>query len=167
MNRIFTAQELGIIFENEIHELLVQTKFCVLREKDIVRKYGQHVKGIDHILYHENYIICIQDKTLSSSIVLSTINHFINCVESISYKEEKRCIGIYLSKLGLTGPSRISLDDANTRNRNTFLHLEDMDLEHLKYKLLDLFYSNQIYIYDSEDTIYMLPSIYSKNKFEN
>ncbi len=153
---------LGYIFEDEIHELLVQTKLQVLREKDIVRKYGLNVKGIDHLVYHPDYIICIQDKTVSSSIVLSSVNHFINCVESISYSEAKKCIGIYLSKNGLTGPSRTAIQDANLRNRNLFLHLEDEDLEYLKFKLLDLLYSNQIYIYDSEDCLFMLPSTYKK-----
>ncbi len=155
-------KKLGRKFEDEVHELLTQTKLQVLRERDIVRKYGIHVKGIDHLIYTDSYIICIQDKTESTRIVLSSINHFITCVETISYKEKKRCVGIYLSKYGLTAPSIKSFSDINLRNNNLFYHLEDTDLEYLKHKLLELLYSNQIYIYDSEDCLYMLPS-YSKN----
>lgn len=149
-------QRIGYEFEDQVHEILIQTKLQVLREKDIVRIYGQNLKGIDHIVYHNNCIICIQDKTNNTSIVLSTVNHFINSVETISYTENKRCIGIYLSKSGLTSPARLSLSDANTRNRNLFLELEDLNLENLKYKLIKLLYSNQIYLYDSDDCIFML-----------
>lgn len=155
---MLSLQRLGYVFEDQIHEILVQTKLIVLREKDVVRKYGLHVKGIDHLIYHNDYIICIQDKTENKNIVLSTINHFITCVESVSHRENKKCIGIYLSKCGLTGPARISFYDANSRNKNLFLHLEDEDLSRLKYKLLELLYANQIYLYDSDDCSYMLSS---------
>ncbi len=153
-----TPQSLGLLFEDEVHELLVQTKLPVLREKDIVKKYGQNVKGIDHLLFHQDYIICIQDKRTSSSPVLSVVNHFIQCVESISWKENKKCIGIYLTKQGLTGPARTAISDTNSRNKNQFIELHDDNLSRLKYKLLDLFYSNHIYIYEYDDSLYMLPA---------
>lgn len=153
-----TPQSLGLLFEDEVHELLVQTKLPVLREKDIVKKYGQNVKGIDHLITHSEYIICIQDKRTSSSPVLSVVNHFIQCVESISWKENKKCIGIYLTKQGLTGPARVSFSDVNSRNKNLFIELYDNNLSKLKYKLLELFYSNHIYLYESDDCLYMLPT---------
>ncbi len=158
-----SPQALGLAFEEEIHELLVQTKLQVLREKDIVRKYGLNLKGIDHIVYHQDYLICIQDKVTSSSPVLSVVNHFIQCVENIAFKEKKKCIGIYLTKVQLTSPAKLALTDANNRNKNFFVEIQSEDLAHLKYKLLDLFYSNHIYIYEPDDSLYMLPARYEKN----
>jgi hypothetical protein len=158
MQRYISPQTLGILFEDEIHELLVKTKLQVLREKDIVRKYGSNLKGIDHMVYTDLYILCFQDKWTSTSPVLSTVNHFINCVETVSYKENKKCIGIYLTKISLTNPAKLAFSDANSRNRNLFIEIQSEDKKRLQYNLLDLLYSNQINIYESDDSVYMLPA---------
>lgn len=158
-----TPQALGLQFEDEIHELLVQTRLQVLREKDIVRKYGSNLKGIDHLVYTIGYIICIQDKVTSYSPTLSLVNHFIQCVENIGYKEGVRCVGIYLTKLSLTSPAKLALLDANKRNVNYFVEIQAEDLAHLKYKLLSILYDNQINLYESDDSLYMLPAKYEKS----
>ncbi len=158
-----SPQALGLQFEDEIHELLIQTKLHVLREKDIVKKYGLNLKGIDHLVYSIGYIICIQDKVTTSSPTLSLVNHFIQCVENIGHKENIKCIGIYLTKKALTSPAKLALSDANKRNINLFLEIQDEDLAHLKHKLLSIFYENQIYLYESDDSLYMLPARYEKS----
>lgn len=158
-----SPQALGLLFEDEIHELLIQTKLQVLRENDIVRKYGLNLKGIDHLVYGIGYIICIQDKVTSSSPTLSLVNHFIQCVENIGHKEKIKCVGIYLTKQPLTKPGKLALLDANKRNINLFLEIQDEDLPHLKHKLLSVLYENQIYLYESDDSLYMLPARYEKS----
>lgn len=163
MQKYLTPQALGLQFEDDIHNLLIQTKLQVLREKDIVRKYGSNLKGIDHLVYAIGYIICIQDKVTSSSPTLSLVNHFIQCVENIGHKEKIKCVGIYLTKQTLTSPAKLALSDANKRNINLFLEIQDDDLAHLKHKLLSILYENQIYLYESDDSVYMLPARYQKS----
>ena len=45
--------------------------------------YVDIFKGIDHLVYTDNYIICIQDKWMITSPTLSKINHFITSTNNI------------------------------------------------------------------------------------
>jgi len=165
---IRTPQEEGTAFENEIHQLLSTTKLKVLREIDVVNKYGKTNKGIDHLLYDDNnnVIICIQTKFTSSKPQLQQINHFIQCVENISLIDNKKCIGIYLTKLPLTATAYEAFINKNKKYDNYYLQITiDNKYEYenninkkyiLQYNLREYLYIYlHIYCYDYDDCIIM------------
>lgn len=165
---IRTQQQEGINFENEIHELLVTTKLKILREIDVVNKYGKTNKGIDHLLYDDNNntIICIQTKFTSSKPQLQQINHFIQCVENISSIDNKKCIGIYFTKLPLTSTAYEAFSNKNNKSNNYYLqitidnkHVDESDFNKkyiLQYNLREYLYIHyHIYCYDYDGCIIM------------
>jgi len=151
-----TPQQAGFKFEDKIHRLLSQTKFSVLREKDIVQIYGIIFKGIDHLVYTDNYIICLQDKWMITSPTLSKINHFITCTNNIGFSVGCRCIGIYLSKKQLTGPALQAFEFENTKNINHYTNLYDEDENIILDKLTRLLYENSINLYEEDGSLIML-----------
>lgn len=149
-------QKLGYDFENMIHNLIIQTNYEVLREKEIIKKYGKLFYGIDHLMYVSDYIICIQDKWKNTKSDLSEINHFIKTIEKINDVENKRCIGIYLSKLPLTKGALDAFEYENLKLKNIFMSLDNTNMSVLLNKLSLLFYSNHIFFYESDGSTIML-----------
>lgn len=153
---MLTKQKLAYEFENTVHNLISQTNYEVLREKDIIKKYGVLYYGIDHIIYISEYIICIQDKWRDTKSDLSDINHFIKTTEKISDAENKRCIGIYLSKMQITKGALKAFEYENFKCKNRFISISNVNADLLLKELSQLFYSNQIYFYDSDGSTIML-----------
>ena len=151
-----SKQELGYLFENLVHDLISKTKYPVLREKEIINIFGILSFGIDHLIILPEYNICIQDKWRDSKIQLSNINHFIKSCDKISEAENKKCIGIYLTKLGISKGGLEALEYENIKQKNFYLSLFDSDMNLLLEKLSNLLYSNQIYFYNSDGSIIML-----------
>jgi hypothetical protein len=94
-----TPQELGFLLEQAIHNNLQQKNIYCLREKDIIKKYGKHITGIDHMIIFCDKIILIQAKWLKIKPTIVAINHFIRCVNLIKKNhKDKLCIPLYVSK---------------------------------------------------------------------
>lgn len=153
---MLSRQKLGYIFENTVHNLISQTNYKVLREKDIIKKYGIIYYGIDHIINLQEYVICIQDKWRDTKSTLSDVNHFIKTIEKIGDAENKRCIGIYLSKLSITKNAFDAFEYENIKMKHKFISLSNDNMDKLLYELTYLFYSNQIYFYENDGSTIML-----------
>jgi hypothetical protein len=150
-----TPQDEGRLFEKEISSLLSLTRLKILSEKEVRQTYGQNNTAIDHMFENNFYIFCIQDKWEKSNVCISKINHFITCVNNISLKREKKCIGIYLSKMPLTKNSILSFDEQNNIRKNIFLNINAED----KYKMFDIFidflYKNKIFMFTDDNSCLM------------
>lgn len=154
---MLSKQKLGYKFEDNIHEIISQSIYEVLRERQIVNKYTVLSNGIDHLIYLYDYIICIQDKWRETKPSLSDINHFIKGVENIYIKENYiKCVGIYLSKLPLTKGGLDAFEIENNKGTNYFLSLSGDDFEEVIYKLSRLFYKNGIFFYEPDGSAIML-----------
>lgn len=114
-NSTSNLYELGYSFENSIHEQISKCKYQVLREKEIVSKYGSIIYGIDHLIIGSDFIISIQDKWKKSKPTLNDINHFIKAIERIGYIENKCYLWIYLSKMPLTSYAKSAFEYENIK----------------------------------------------------
>lgn len=154
---MYTKQQLGYKFEDDVHELISQSNYQVLREKEIVNKYSVLSYGIDHLIYLPNLIICIQDKWRDTKPSLSDINHFIKSLENIHIKENYiKCIGIYLSKSPITKYGLEAFEFENNKGNNYFLSIHEESMEIILNKLTVLFYQNDIFFYEPDGSTIML-----------
>ena len=139
------SQELGRLFENQIHQLLQKTKKKILREKEI-KKYSSHISGIDHLIICTNFCIAIQDKYVKSHKPSNTdIHHFKTCVNDLGRIINKNIIGIYLSILEPTYPAKKSIEFSNSIKNNEFIFIHNENKEKLIYQLFQFLYK-KIYI---------------------
>lgn len=150
--------QLGREFENKIHDFLLKTNSPILREKEIVRKYGKITNGIDHLVYggyHNNILIAIQDKWTSSSPQLSAINHFIRCVKCLEKIEQKNVIAIFVTKKNITKGAKESFDFENNTLRRFFV-VDDENIEQIKYKLAEILHYHNTFLYEFDGSAIML-----------
>ena len=154
---MITKQQLGFLFQNKIHDLISQTNYQVLEEKEIVKKYSRLTFGIDHIINSYNYIFCIQDKWSDKKSSLSDINHFVKCVEVLQSQENyKKCIGIYLTKIPITSDAQDAFNFENYKGYNYFLSLYDNDMKEISKKLTNLLYSYGVFFYECDGSSIMI-----------
>ena len=154
MNKMTTFQQ-QINYKDidkKIHRILKQTKSEVYTEGDI-RKVYHHISGIDHLIISNNLCIAINDKHLQQGFKkqINGINEFRNSVNNLSNLINKRIIGVYLSL-----NNNYSVFD-NFSDEN-FITICNSDRNKLILDLLNFLYSNSIYIYESEEDVYMLDS---------
>lgn len=153
---MLTKQQLGYFFEDSVHELISQSNYQVLREKEIVDKYSVLSNGIDHLIYLPEYIICIQDKWRDTKASLSDINHFIKSVENIHVRENyKKCNCLYLTKLPITKGALDAFEYENNKGINNFISIYDDNMDLLLNKLTTLFYLSNIYFYEPDGSVIM------------
>jgi len=154
---MISRHQFGYLFEEKIHNLISKTKYNVLTNKDITKKYNNILcSGIDYLINTTDYIICIQDKWRDTKSQLIGINHFLKSIEYIVEVEKKRCIGIYLTKTPITKSVADVFNNSNTKHSITCFPIYDENQELLINKFSELLYSNQIYFYDSDDSLVML-----------
>lgn len=147
---------LGYQFEDTIHNLILQCEYKVLREKEIINKYGKIVKGIDHLILTEQFVITIQDKWRNSKPTLNDVNHFIKATERIGEIEKKSYLGIYLSKLPLTSFADKAFDFDNKCQSNKFYSIHSDTINIIKNNLTTKLYEFGIYFYEPDGTAIML-----------
>ena len=153
---MFTKQQLGFLFEDYVHILISQSNYKVLREREIVNIYSVLSSGIDHLIYLQDFIICIQDKWSDSKIGLSDINHFLKSVENIYIRENyKKCIGIYLSRVPITKSGINAFECENAKGINYFVPIHDDNMKQILNKLTTLFYLNNIFFYEPDGSTIM------------
>lgn len=155
---MLTAQDKGRLFEKNIHSFLQQTKLNVLTENDVKKKYGIDTTAIDHLIELDFYILCFQDKCEKSSPSVSQINHFIQCVNNISFRSNKICIGIYLSMMPLSQNSLYAFYMQNQNNElyNKFISINSSNENKVLYKLTQFLYENNIFLYEEDGSCIML-----------
>jgi hypothetical protein len=157
LNNLKTPQDIGREFEKNIQRNLKLTKLDVYSEKDIKAAFGKNNSAIDHMIITDSFNICFQDKWMSTKPILSSINHFIQCVSNISRLSSKKCYGIYLSNMPLTDDAMKAFTAENSINNNLyFISIDDKDQELLINKLFNFLYSLEIFIYDDDNACLML-----------
>jgi len=146
----------GMIFENNVHKQLKKIKYPVYTEQEIINMYGNHITAIDHMIVLDNFIVCIQDKYSKDPITIDKTNHFMQTVNTVSQIINKPCIGIYLSKSKLTGPSNNAFNNNNQINMNQFIEINGNTEKELINNLMEYLYSIQIYMYENDGDCIML-----------
>jgi len=155
-SNLITAQNRGRLFEKSIHTFLQKTNLDVLSEKEVKKKYGIDTTAIDHLIELDSYILCFQDKYENCNPSISKINHFIQCVTNVSTRSNKKCIGIYISKMPLSANSLEAFNMNNISSRNIFISLSNSNEEYILYDLINLLYSNNIFLYEEDGSCIML-----------
>ena len=155
---MISAQDLGRYFEDEVHLTLcnrLSKSINVLREKDVKNIFGANNSSIDHCLISDNYIICIQDKWESRPACISKINHFLMGLQNIAKKNTHlQCIGIYLSKLPVSGPSHEALNSSDIECINIHC-IDDEKFDSIIEDLFIFIHHRGFFSYDSEGCIIM------------
>ena len=162
-----TPQEKGREMEKRIHNLLLNTKFEVYKEQEVINGLSKHITNFDHFLITDDVYIAIQDKRLKTTIPVSYINSFRVNVDDASIvineyrkKENKlpiKIIGIFISLLPPSSCSVISSDFANKTNihGNEFVFINNKDEDLLILDVIEYLYKNRIYLYDSDNDLIM------------
>jgi hypothetical protein len=144
-----TPQERGRQFETNIHNFLLKTNKVVLREKDIKHEHGGNISGIDHFIDCGTYGLCIQDKLQKIKITTSQVGHFICCVNNLSKKIGKKCIGIFITNKPFSPfAEKQILDENNTNHSNNFDIIYDDNFNILCDKIMCYFYKKHIWFYE-------------------
>lgn len=151
---MLSAQERGKEFENRVHFLLETTNNKILRENDIRNKYGKNITGIDHLIILSNFLICIQDKLEKKPVCVKDIHHFIHCTNDIRKIEDKKCIGIFLSKMELSGPSKEAFENEKKENRK-YVSITGSDEDEILNNLKKILHRSGIFFYESDGSCIM------------
>lgn len=146
---MLTPSKIGFLFEDFIRDILKKTNLEFYDEKNIRKSYPE-ITAIDHIIIHNNEILCFQDKWKKSKDTPKDIHHFHCCIEKIKNISNKNCYGIYLSKIELSKNAKKCADEYNITS------IYDNNPENIKKLLIDYFYDNHnIYLFDKENDIIM------------
>ena len=156
LTRFTQQQKDGFAFENFIKHTLEMTRLPVLTEREVIKKFGKDITAIDHLIINDNYYIAFQDKWRNSKEGNSSINHFIQCVNTIKEISNKPCLAIYLSRLPITKVSQLAFDRQNSNNINYFISINNEDPLILYNDLMKFLYSNSIFYYDYDGTALMI-----------
>jgi len=149
-------QNIGRLFEKSIHSFLQKTNLDVLSEKEVKKKYGIDTTAIDHLIELDSNILCFQDKYENCKPCISKINHFIQCVTNVSTRSNKKCIGIYLSKMPLSENGLEAFNINNISSQNIFISINNSNEELILYDLITLLYSNNIFLYEEDGSCIMI-----------
>jgi hypothetical protein len=155
-NSFQTPSELGFAFENLIHNEISQCGYQVLREKDIINKYGPIAFGIDHLIIGPNFIVSIQDKWKITKPQINDINHFIMASTRVGQIENKKCLGIYLSKAPLTTYAKSAFEHDNKIQQNKYIDIYSDNQTQIIKKLTKILYIYGIYFFEPDGSVIML-----------
>jgi hypothetical protein len=148
----------GFDFEEFIQNLLEQTIYDVLCEKEVRSQLGKDITAIDHLLNKQEYTIAFQDKWRETKNTISDINHFILCVNKVAEITKKPCYGIYLSQFPNTGPAQMAFDYENKKKNKLFMNIYSENQDYIYKELMQFLYSNGIYFYDTDGALQMIGS---------
>ena len=92
-----SPQKLGFELETMIHNKLCKYNIKCYRENEIKEIYN--LNGVDHLIIHNNNIICLQDKWENKTPTIRDINHFIQTSNTILQNHNNmKLFGIFVSK---------------------------------------------------------------------
>ena len=154
-----TSRELGLDFENNIHNIFGKTKYLLLNENEIIKKYGRKTFGIDQLLFVNDCIIAVQDKWKNKSSTNKDVNHFINAINIIIIIEKKVSYGIYLSKKPLTSIAQEIFDFLSSNTPNKYISIHKETQEDLFQELKLFLHSNNLFLYDDDGSSIMIDSL--------
>ena len=152
-------------FNSKINDLLSQTKYPILKKNEILTYSNINIKLIDNLIFVDHYIIgiCNRWSFTNSNITLIQIQNFISELAQISLIENKKVIGIFLSKTQLDKilPNFIqNISFNNFYDINNFYNLYHKNYNILINKLSNLLYENSIYFYEPDNSAIMLDKLY-------
>jgi hypothetical protein len=160
---MFSPQIKGMIFENDIHKFLSNTRHEILMNEKQIRSIDSTICAIDHLLVSNNIYYCFQDKRLKTNISISDFNHFIKCVEKVSEKINHSCkiYAIYLSFTDFSSVANKQLEEENNKYINgksniEYIKIINQDKESIIKNLQYFLYINNIYSYDNDGDCIML-----------
>lgn len=130
--------DIGFELERKIHNSVLQIsqKIKIFRENDITRIYGNIAYGIDHLIYIDNYMICIQDKWENKKPSIRDINHFISAINMICNKTNKELLlALFISKqkFSKTG-TNIFIETNNNYSNDIYFNIYDDIMDNLILK---------------------------------
>ncbi len=157
---MISAQEYGIKFENEVHQLLNKTKSDVLLSEKQIRQQYPTITAIDHLLIANNICFCFQDKWLKTTISNSNFNHFAKCVETVASKINMKVYGVYISNNNFSSIAERQFNEENNKYKLSQTNIEYIKINSSsKDKIFDnihkLLHSNNIFMYDKDDDCIM------------
>ncbi len=156
---MFSPQKNGLIFENDIHNFLSNTRHEILMNETQIRKIDNTITAIDHLLISNNIYYCFQDKRLKTNISNSNFNHFIKCVEKVSAKINNSCkiYAIYLSFTDFSSIANIQFEEENAKNSNIeYIKIIGNNKDVIIKQLQQFLYSNYIFSYDDTGDCIMI-----------
>jgi hypothetical protein len=134
-----------------IENLINKIKLKYIKKKEIKEKYDIKF-NIDYIIENENYNICIINlyyTLVTNNILIENINN-INKLFQIT---KKKHICLFLTRNEFNQESTNLLINENIKLNNIYHHIYN-DNFHVILKLLtDLFYQNNIFLYDNDSCI--------------
>ena len=156
-NMFKTKSEEGFEFENLIHDFLLHTRHILLRENDIVKKFGKSFYGIDHmILSHDkNLCVVIQDKWIEKPVNIKDLSYFLNTIDLLKKLDSTIfVVGIFISKYGLSNPA---IERSINHNMSShFYDVANTSILEIKKKLFKVLHSYEIYFYENDGCCVML-----------
>ena len=160
---MFSPQLKGIIFENNIHKFLSNTRHQVLMNEKQIRAIDKTITAIDHLLISDNVYYCFQDKRLKTNISISDFNHFIKCVEKVSTTINHSCkiYAIYLSITDFSSIANKQFDEENNKykeGKSTIEYIKVINYSTdgiIKY-LQEFLYANSVFSYDTNGDCVMI-----------
>lgn len=124
-----TPQELGFILEQLIHNTLsVVPDLTCYRECDISRLYGDHIKGIDHMILTNTKCVMIQDKWEECKPDIRDIGHFKSQSDLIKLPDDIEKFNIFVSK------QKPSTRGGAILKEHEIVHVSDINMSGLVYK---------------------------------
>lgn len=143
--------------QNDIHYLISQTRQMILRKNEIMEKYLVFIHDIDYLIYIRDIIICIGIKWTESKPNINDVSNFIKSIDNIHMKENyKKCVGIYLTKVPISKNCLELFEFENNKQTNYFTFITNSDIKNILDELTQLFYSNDIYLYEADGTAIMI-----------
>jgi hypothetical protein len=163
MDNVLTKSKIGFKFEDEVHKVLETTNKIIMREKEIVSRFGVLCNGVDHLIYNDatHQLILIQDKWRERPQSLSEINHFVVAVKTIEEKTGMFAEGIYLTRRKITKGAMERLNHENNKSLcNKFHCVSDDNMDKSISKLVYKLYSLGIFMYEPDGSAIMLNNEY-------
>ena len=147
---MLTPQQIGRNFENNIHNLLCLTDKIVLKEQEIVNTYKNNCFGVDHLIYCDTFMVCIQDKWTIKSPDITDAQHFISAMKKIQQVAKIKIIGIYISKTQITQRAydEFKFEEKNFQCKIYVLCSENQNI--IYKRLMKFLYSIGIFFFDND-----------------
>lgn len=147
---------MSIKYNLNICQILAKTNKQILNNNDLVKYYGDNIKYIMCAMLVNDIIIAFYDNINILQPTTDDVTLFINSLKFINNKEQKKCVGIYLSRLPLTTNAMKMFNNINKSNIFCCSNICDQSHDLMLQKLFIILYENNIYFYEDDESCYML-----------
>ena len=147
------------ILSYNLKKILETTQLSITEEKDIKPYYTSNpnnLSEIDYIIQDVNISLCIQSKLVSRGNV-GNVDNFINftqCIMNLEhYMNQRKIIGLYLTKNKIDETTRTYLDNENYKYNNGLSRIKYYNLFHndenkLLQKVQKFLHKIKFFMYD-------------------